>query len=440
MAITQKVPRLSLFPRTAEINGQNHLVVGGCDTLELVKQYGTPLYVYDELGVRGMAAQFKNEFTRRYPDTMVIYASKAFINKAMALILKDEGLGLDVVSAGEINIAQSAGFPMDKLYFHGNNKSAEELELAVKSGIGRVVVDNGYELALLGKIAREHKRTQEILLRINPGIDPHTHKYNTTGIVDSKFGIPSAYREEVIGTALKTPGIKLVGLHFHLGSLILETDPYPQGVELALDFAASLKQKYGFEMKELDIGGGFGVPYTLDMVAPPVSAFAEIIAATIKKKCQELKLAQPRLIIEPGRAIVAQSAFALYTVGVVKEIPGVRCYVSVDGGMGDNIRFALYGAKHEALIANRATEKESTLVTISGKFCESGDIIIKDIKMPPLAAGDILAVADCGAYCIPMSSNYNAFLRPAVAMVKEGKSRLIRRRETFADLTERDLV
>ncbi len=440
MVIKQRVPRLALFPPTAEINEKGHLSVGGCDSVALAKEYGTPLYVFDEVSLRRKCAEFKTEFGQRYADTTVLYASKAFINGALARIFKEEGLGLDVVSGGEMSIAHAARFPMDKLYFHGNNKSAEELRQALNLGIGRIVVDNTYELDLLNRLAGEQKCRPDILLRINPGIDPHTHKYNTTGIIDSKFGVPSAYREPAVADAMKASNLNLVGLHFHLGSLILETEPYPEAIKLTLDFAAAMKQKYGFELKELDIGGGFGIPYTLDVVAPPVSAFAEVISSTIRSRCHELKLPLPRLIIEPGRAIVGQAALALYTVGVVKDIPGVRCYVSVDGGMGDNIRQALYGARHEAVVANKVTAKEGGKVTIAGKFCESGDILIRDINLPTVSAGDILAVADCGAYCIPMSSNYNAFFRPAVLLVKEGKARLIRRRETFDDITKCDMI
>ncbi|MBI2859418.1 MAG: diaminopimelate decarboxylase [Chloroflexi bacterium] len=434
-----RIPRLALFPPTADISAEGHLVVGGCDTVELAREYGTPLYVYDEASLRRKCNEFKTEFRQRYPDTTVAYASKAFINQAAAQIFMEEGLGLDVVSGGEIAIAQSVDFPMDRFFFHGNNKSAEELKMALELGIGRIVVDNQYELTLLDELAGQMKLKPKILLRINPGIDPHTHRYNTTGIVDSKFGIPSAYREEALAGAISAKNVELVGLHFHLGSLILETEPYPEGIKLALEFALAMKRKYGFEMKELDIGGGFGIPYTIDVESPSVATFASVIASAIKSECRELKLPLPRLVIEPGRAIVGQSGFCLYTVGVIKDIPGVRCYVSVDGGMGDNIRQALYGAKHEALIANRATEPETQRVTIAGKFCESGDILIKDISMPQMSTGDILAVSTCGAYCIPMQSNYNAFVRPAVAMVKEGRSRLIKRRETFADLLARDV-
>ena len=438
MTIRRTIPKLSLFPLTAEVNEKGHLVIGGCDSAALVEEFGTPLYVFDEFSLRHRCAEFKTEFGQRYPDTTVVYASKAFTNKALALIVKEEGLGLDVVSGGELGIARSVDFPMDRVYFHGNNKSAEELELALQWGVGRIVVDNFHELNILRDIAGE--RSTDILLRLSPGIDPHTHQYITTGTVDSKFGFTLSTWDKAVASAMSAPNLNLVGLHAHLGSGIFEIEPYQKAVEVVLEFAASMRQKHGFELRELNIGGGFGIQYTLDSAPPPISAFAELITSKLTSKCRELELSLPRLVIAPGRAIVGQAGVALYRVGVVKDIPGIRCYVSVDGGMGDNIRQALYGARHEAIVANKVSEKEGGKVTIAGKFCESGDILIRDISLPPVAAGDIIAVADCGAYCLPMSSNYNAAFRPAVVLVREGRARLIRRRETLEDLTRCDLV
>ncbi len=432
--------KLSLFPLTAEVNNQGHLIVGGCDTVELAAEFGTPLYLFDEFSLRRKCTDFREEFGQRYADTIVIYACKAFINRALALILSEEGLGLDVVSVGELSIAQSVGFPLDRVYFHGNNKSAEEIRLALKWHIGRFVVDNGNELKMLGEMANELGYITDILLRLSPGVDPHTHQYITTGVIDSKFGFPLASGEEAVGQAMSAPNLNLTGLDFHLGSLIFETEPYQQAIELTLDLAAQMKQKYGFELRELNVGGGFAIQYTLDSPAPPVSIYAEEITSKIISKCQELKLTLPRLIVEPGRAIVGQAGVALYKVGVVKDIPGVRCYVSVDGGMADNIRPALYGAKYEAVVANKVLEKEAGKVTIAGKFCESGDILVKDINLPPVSAGDIIAIPSCGAYCLPQANNYNASLKPAVVLVKEGKARLIRRRETLEDLTRCDVM
>ena len=435
-----QVPRLSLFPLTAEVSDQGQLVIGGCDTVELAAEFGTPLYLFDELNLRSKCAEFMAEFGQRYADTTVIYACKAFINKALVLIFKEEGLGLDVVSGGELGIARSAGFPLDRVYFHGNNKSAEEINLALEWGIGRIVVDNFHELKMLGEMAKERGCIPDILLRLSPGVDPHTHRYITTGNVDSKFGFPLASGEEAVATALSMPDLNPLGLHFHIGSLIFEVEPYQQAIEFILDFAAEMKQQHGFELKELNVGGGFAVQYTLDSPAPPVSVYAEVITASIISKCRELALALPQLIIEPGRSIVAQSGVALYKVGVVKDIPGIRCYVSVDGGMADNIRPALYEAKQEAVVANKMTEKEAAKVTLAGKFCESGDILIRDISLPTVLAGDIVAIPGCGAYCLPQASNYNASFKPAVVLVKEGKARLIRRRETLEDLTRCDVA
>ena len=434
-----RIPRLSLFPLTAEVNRQGHLIIGGCDSVELAAEFGTPLYVFDEFSLRRKCVEFKEEFGQRYADTAVIYAGKAFINKALLLLLKEEGLGLDVVSAGELGIAQSAGFPLDRVYFHGNNKSEEEIRLARNWHIGCIVVDNFYELTMLGEIAKEPGDTPDILLRLSPGIDPHTHQYIATGVIDTKFGFPLASGDEAIAQAMSV-NLNLVGLHFHLGSLLFDTEPYERAIEIMLNFAAEMKSKYSFELRELNVGGGFAVQYTLDSPAPPVSAYAEVIASKIVSQCRELQLALPRLIIEPGRAIVGQAGVALYEAGVVKDIPGVRCYVSVDGGMADNIRPALYGAKYEAIVANKALAAEAKKVTIAGKFCESGDILIKDINLPPVSAGDIIAIPDCGAYCLPMASNYNASFKPAIVMVREGKARLIRRRETIDDLIRCGLV
>jgi len=434
------MPRLSLFPLTAEVSKQGHLIIGGCDAVELAAEFDTPLYLFDEFSLRNKCTEFKAEFSQRYGDTTVIYAGKAFINRALALIFKEEGLGLDVVSAGELGIAQSVGFPPDKVYFHGNNKSAEEIRLALKWHIGRLVVDNFHELKLLGEIAEESGYSPDILLRLSPGVDPHTHKYVATGVVDSKFGFPLVSGEEAVAQVMSAPNLSLIGLHFHLGSLIFEAQPYQESIEFIISFAAKMKQKYNFELRELNVGGGFAIQYTPDSPAPPISVYAEAIAAKVISKCRELKLTLPRLVVEPGRAIVGQAGVALYKVGVVKDIPGVRCYVSVDGGMADNIRPALYGSKYEAVVANKMLEREAGKVTIAGKFCESGDILVKGVNLPPVSAGDIIAIPDCGAYCLPMASNYNASLKPAIILVKEGKARLIRRRETLDDLTRCDLV
>jgi diaminopimelate decarboxylase len=432
--------RLSLFPYTTDVSNKGHLVIGGCDCVDLAAEYGTPLYIFDEYSLRHKCAEFRNEFGQRYADIGVIYACKAFVNKALLCLLREEGLGLDVVSGGELGFAQSAGFAPDNVYFHGNNKSAEEIRLALDWGISRMVVDNFHELAMLDTIAEERGKVQDILLRLTPGIDPHTHKYITTGTIDSKFGFPLSSWDDAVSQAMSARSLNLIGLHFHIGSLLFETEPYEKSIEVVLDFAANAKTKYDFKLKELNVGGGFAIQYVHTCPPPPISTYAKTIVSHVSNKCEELGLALPRLIIEPGRSIVGQAGVALYKVGVIKDIPGVRCYVSVDGGMADNIRPALYDSSYEAVIANKMSEKEANKVTIAGKFCESGDILIKDIDLPPVSTGDIIAVPSCGAYCLPMASNYNAALKPAIVMVNEGKARLIRRRETVQDLALCDLA
>ena len=436
----ERVPRLSLFPLTAEVSEDSHLIIGGCDTVQLAAEFGTPLYVFDESSLRSKCAEFKEQFSQRYGDITVIYACKAFINKALALIFREEGLGLDVVSAGELGIAQSVGFPLDRVYFHGNNKSAEEIRQALEWRVGRIVVDNFHELKMLDEIAGELGVKPDILLRLSPAVDPHTHKYIATGVIDTKFGFPLTNGEQAVAQAMLAPNLSLVGLHFHIGSLIFDTEPYEEAIEVVLGVAAEVGQKHGFELRELNVGGGFAIQYAVDSPAPPIAVYSEAIVSKIISRCRELELGLPRLIVEPGRAIVGQAGVALYTAGAVKDIPGVRCYVSVDGGMGDNIRPALYGSRYEAVLANKALGEEADKVTIAGRFCESGDILIRDFALPPVSPGDIIAIPGCGAYCLPMASNYNASLKPAVVLVREGKAYLIRRRETQDDLTRCDLV
>jgi diaminopimelate decarboxylase len=436
MITKTQVARLAVFPQTADINSQDHLVIGGCDAVGLAKEYGTPLYVFDEAEIRHRCREFKTEFGKRYPGTVVSYSPKAFIAKAMIRLVSEEGLDLDVVSGGELAFARAAGFPANRIHFAGNNKSAEELELAVKEGIGHIVVDNLPELNTLIKIAGSRKA--DVLLRLNPGIDPHTHQYNTTGIADSKFGLPKVDWDEAVRTALAARNLNVDGLHFHIGSGLFEYEPYLKSLDEVLAYAAAIKRKYGFKTGLLSIGGGFGAQYVVGKVPPAVADFAEAIINHLKERCRDLKLETPRLMIEPGRKIVATAGVALYTVGVIKEIPGIRTYASMDGGMGDNIRQPMYGAVQEALVANKANASDVKTYTVSGKYCEAGDILIKEIRLPELKAGDILAVAGSGAYCVPMSSNYNAAFRPAIVFVREGKARLVRRRETLDDLTRRD--
>jgi diaminopimelate decarboxylase len=439
---TSRAPELALFPLAAEVNSRGHLVIGGCDVVDLANEFGTPLYLFDELTLRHKCREFKDEFCKYHPDTFVIYASKAFLNQALALIFKEESLGLDVVSGGELSIAHYVDFPLDKVYFHGNNKTPEELNLALDWGVGRIVVDNFYELELLNKLAKERGMRQDILLRLTPGVDPHTHQYTTTGTIDSKFGFPLAtgQAEEAVNQALSASNLNLLGFHFHLGSPVSEVQPYELAMELVLRFAQEMGKKFGFNLSEFDIGGGFAVPYTLDSKVPTIADYARALTGKLNGLISGLGLSRPRLIIEPGRAIVGQAGVALYKVGAIKEIPGIKKYVCVDGGISDNIRPALYGAKYEALVANKALEAEKEMVTIAGKLCQSGDILVRDINLALVHPGDIIAIPVCGAYSIPMSSNYNAMPRPAIAMVKEGRGRLIRRRETYQDLMNLDMI
>ncbi len=377
-----EIPRLAVFPLTAKINSEDHLEIGGCDTLALAKEFGTPLYIFDEADLRARCREFKTEFNKYYPGTIVSYSPKAFTAKAMLKLAQEEGLHLDVVSGGEIGYARAIGFPMDKVHFPGNNKSAEELKLAVRLGIGHIVVDNLPELNALIKIAG--KKKVNILLRLNPGIDPHTHKYNRTGLIDSKFGLPRYDWDEAVAAALSAPNLNVDGLHFHVGSGLFEVEPFTKTIDVVLEYAAEIKKKNNFTANLLSIGGGFGAQYLPDAVPPPVGTFAQAISGEIKNQCRKLNLKLPRLMIEPGRKVVAQACAALYTVGVIKAIPGIRTYVSVDGGMSDNIRQPMYGdwARQEALLANRASAENTEKVTISGKLCESGDILIKEIMLP----------------------------------------------------------
>jgi len=439
---TSKAPELAFFPLAAEVNNQGHLVIGGCDVVDLAKEFGTPLYLFDELTLRHKCREFKDEFCKYYPDTLVIYASKAFLNRTLALIFKEEGLGLDVVSGGELSIAHSVDFPLDKVYFHGNNKTPEELNLALDLGVGRIVVDNFYELEILNGLAGERGMEQDILLRLTPGVDPHTHQYTTTGTIESKFGFPLAtgQAEEAVNQALSASNLNLLGFHFHLGSPVPEIQPYELAIELVLRFVQEMGKKFGFDLHEFDIGGGFAIPCTLDSEVPTIADYARALTGKLDSLISGLGLSRPRLIIEPGRAIVGQAGVALYKVGATKEIPGIKKYVCIDGGMSDNIRPALYGAKYEALVANKALEAEREVITIAGKLCESGDILVRDINLASVHPGDIMAIPVCGAYSIPMSSNYNAMPRPAIIMAKEGRGRLIRRRETYKDMMSLDLI
>ena len=425
----------SLFPVTAEVNDAQHLVLGGCDVVDLATEFGTPLYVLDEATMRGMCREFVEQFSSRYENTRVVYASKAYINPALARIIAEEDMGLDVVSGGELAVARAVDFPPEGIYFHGNNKGADELAMALDYGIGRIVVDSLHELATLNDLSRSWGVTQDIMLRVSPGVDPHTHAYTTTGILDSKFGfaIETGDAETAIRIALQSSNLKLVGLHFHLGSPIFELEPYAIAIDQVLTFASQFKGD-GLELQEFSPGGGFAIGYVTAEPPPAIADYADVIVSATKRRCADLDLGTPTLVIEPGRAIVGRAGVALYSVGAIKDIPTVRKYVSLDGGMGDNIRPALYDARHEAAPANRMSDESQEIVTLVGKYCESGDILIRDISLPELVQGDIVAIPSSGAYAPSMASNYNLNPRPPIVMVRAGNARLIRRRETYQDL------
>ena len=433
-------PLAPIFPSTARVNSHGHLEVGGMDTLELAEQFGTPLYLFCEESLRGQCRAFLDGFRGLHEQTEVVYAAKAYLGPALAQLLQEEGLGLDVVSSGELAVAQAVDFPPERIYFHGNNKSRQELEQALEYGVGRIVVDNLHELQMLEELAEARGRQQPILLRLTPGVDAHTHAHTTTGTLDSKFGLPLAtgQAEEALRRALSSRHLSLMGLHFHLGSPLFELEPYAAAIDIVLAFAARFREE-GLELREFSPGGGFAIAYTRDQRPPAVAAYADTIVSALRQGCDTYGFPMPRLTVEPGRAIVGPAGVALYTVGAVKEIPGVRTYVAVDGGMGDNIRPALYDAQYEAVAAGRMEEEPDRQVTIAGKYCESGDILVRDAFLPPLAPGDLVALPASGAYAPAMASTYNLHPRPAMVMVKEGRARLIRRRDTPQDMMQGDL-
>ena len=431
----------SVFPDTAEINAEGHLVIGGCSALDLAEEYGTPVYVLDEATIRAKCRAFVSEFGQRVPGAKVAYACKAFINPALARVLAEEGLGFDVVSGGELATIANSGASLDDVYFHGNNKTPQELEEAIGQSIGWVVVDSFHELELLDHLARETGKTQDIMLRVSPGIDPHTHVYTTTGILDSKFGfsIQTGHAAQAVRQALAASNLNLRGLHFHLGSPVFELEPYSVATDLVLRFAAEFREE-GLQLQHFSPGGGFAVAYTRDQQPPSVAEYAEAICSAMTATCQELSMEVPTLVVEPGRSIIGPAGVAIYRVGAIKDIPGVRKFVSVDGGMGDNIRPALYEAQYEVVVANKANAEPSETVTIAGKYCESGDLLAQGVSLPVIESGDLLAIPVSGAYCPSMASNYNLNPRPPMVLANDGNSRLIRRRESYQDLMYCDVV
>ncbi|MFZ5918090.1 MAG: diaminopimelate decarboxylase [Chloroflexota bacterium] len=431
---------LALFPDTATISASGHLNIGGLDATELAAQFGTPLYVYDETTIRARCRAYHHALTAHYPAPgEAAYAGKALLCTAMAQLAAQENMGLDVVSGGELHVALHAGFPASRIHFHGNNKSPAELAFALAAGVGRIVVDSFFELDTLGRLAAERNTVAAIWLRLSPNVDAHTHVYRKTGLLDSKFGFALATGDasRAAFQALQHPHLSLTGLHTHIGSGIYEIAPYLQTIAVLLEFAAELRA-HGLELRELSPGGGLGVPYVVSDPAAPIEPYVQAVSQAVVAGCGQNGLPLPYLVLEPGRSIVGQAGVALYTVGAKKHIPGVRTYLSVDGGMADNLRPALYGARYSAILANKADHPPAETVTIAGKFCESGDVLIHDLPLPQAEPGDVLAVPVCGAYNLAMSSNYNQAPRPAALLVRNGQAHLILRRETYDDLTHRD--
>ncbi len=416
-------------------------VFDGCDTVELAKKYGTPLYVISETLIMERCKEIRDNFLEKYPNTKAVYASKAFQTLEMCRIINREGLGIDVVSGGELYTAKKAGIPMDNVYFHGNNKTKDEIKMAVEYKVGRVVVDNEYELDLLNEYARDKNIIMKILYRITPGVDSHTHKFISTGHLDSKFGVSLNKNiiEYFIKKGMALSNIEFMGFHFHVGSQLLCNDSHIAATDIAMNLIKESKEVFGYETKELNIGGGFGIHYTDEEERVHLSVFLDPIMQRIYSKAKEYNLSIPMVTIEPGRWVVGEAGITLYTIGSIKELPGLRTYASIDGGMPDNPRPALYDAKYEAVVANKMDLNKNQLVTIAGKCCESGDILIWDIELPKLDSGDILAVFSTGAYNYSMASNYNRIPRPSVVMIKEGQDRLIVKRETYEDLIEREI-
>ncbi len=430
----------AIFPRTTEVRG-GRLSIGGLDAQELTREFGSPLYVFDDEELRSACREYIAAFRSRYERTDIAYASKAYLSRYMASIARDEGISLDIVSGGELAVALAAGFPAARSHFHGNNKGEDELREAIEAGVGRIIVDNFYELELLDRVAATLGVRQAIILRLSPGVDPHTHAKTTTGTLDNKFGLPisTGAAEQAVADAQRLAHVELIGLHCHLGSPLFSLEPYDEANAVMLAFASDMRRKHGLELREYSPGGGFASQYVREKPAPPVEAYAEAIVSSFLRRCKEHDIEPPRLFVEPGRSLVARAGVALYTVGARKEVEGLRTWVSVDGGMADNIRPAIYDAKYEAVVVNRADDEPAETVTIAGKYCESGDILVKDARLPRTAPGDVVALPASGAYCIAMSSNYNMALRPAVVSVREGKARLVRRRETYADLMATDV-
>ena len=413
----------------------------GLDTVMMANEYKTPLYLISENFIVQRIDEIKESFIYKYDNTWAAYASKAFLNKEMARIIKREGIGMDVVSGGELYTAKSVDFPMEDIMFHGNGKTKAELEMAIEYGVGRIIVDNIDELLLLNDLAKKYNKEVNILFRITPGVSIDTHKYIQTGQVDSKFGIPlkDGIIYDAIKKAISLESINLLGIHFHVGSQLHSVNSHLDSINIGINIINEIKNRFEFEIKELNVGGGFGVRYKDDADRKPLRFFMEPIMEKIESLCEIYQLKRPKIIIEPGRWVVAEAGITLYTVTSTKEIPNVRNYISIDGGMTDNPRTALYGAKYEAVVANKFGEKNNYVSTIAGKCCESGDILLWDLESPKIEVGDTIAVFATGAYNYSMASNYNRIPKAAVVMIKDSVPRIIVKRESYEDIINNDI-
>ena len=418
------------------------LYFDGCNTVELAKQYGTPLYVMSETFISEKCAEIRTAFLDKYKKTRAAYAAKAFMTLAMCKVIEKEGLCIDVVSGGELYTAIKAGFPSEKIEFNGNNKSPVEIEMAVDYNIGRIIIDGPDELSLIESVCKAKGKKINVLYRITPGVKSDSHDYIVTGKKDSKFGIP--LDDDIIfpavERAIKSEYVNFMGLHFHLGSQLSDNKSYLTALETTLKIMKDVMDKYEYVIPEINVGGGFGIRYTEGDVSKAYSYFIDPIMDRIERFANDLNIERPVVTIEPGRSIVGEAGITLYSVGTVKDIPGVRKYVSVDGGMTDNIRPALYQAKYEAIAVNKTDNAKTDTVTICGKCCESGDVLIRDAQVAPLERGDILAVFSTGAYGYSMASNYNKNTLPAVVMVKDGESKVIVKRQTYDDMIKNEIM
>lgn len=426
---------------TQTITAQGHLAIGGVDTVELAQQYGTPLFVYDIALFRERARGFIDTFKKENVRAQVAYASKAFSTVAIYQVAKQEGLSVDVVSGGELYTALKAGFPTEKIHFHGNNKSVEELTYALDANIGCIVIDNFYEIELLKQLTTARQQKMAVLIRVTPGVEAHTHDFITTGQADSKFGfdLSNGQADEAFKALYDHEYLELKGMHCHIGSQIFDTEAFSLAAKKVVDKMAEWKKDYNFEATVLNLGGGFGIRYTEEDTPLEPAVYVDDMIKAVKKEAADFGIELPEIWIEPGRSLVGDAGTTLYTVGSHKTVPDVREYIAIDGGMSDNIRPALYDAKYEAVLANRATAALEKTYTVAGKLCESGDKIIEDIQLPAVETGDILATFCTGAYGYSMASNYNRVGRPAVVFVEDGKHQLVVKRETYEDLTKLDV-